>query len=235
MDQVIDDNVYFCSEDYLNYIAPLYSYRVELLVIDYLNLENILMDLNENDIGFNSKLNIANKVDYTQHIMSLKSTQQNLMNLKSTFMILAIIMIGLLISFSGILVIKSYRLYTTLNSLYINMTKEKILTIIIGVGLSMALMLLMCDTLSNLINQTIFVEINKSLSDFPITAKAIFPLLKTGSLRAITSMPSGHTSEIIFSATEISKLSFSSSKRKSITSYSLEKPKESGKAKVMYG
>ena len=173
LDQVIDDNVYFCSEDYLNYIAPLYSYRVELLVVDYLNLENILMDLNENDIGFNSKLNIANKVDYTQHIMSLKSTQQNLMNLKSTFMILAIIMIGLLISFSGILVIKSYRLYTTLNSLYINMTKEKILTIIIGVGLSMALMLLMCDTLSNLINQTIFVEINKSLSDFPITNNEI--------------------------------------------------------------
>lgn len=167
LDEVTDRNAYFNYDDYVNYIAPSYAYSAKVLVVDYLNLEEAVDALSNNDLGFNCKLSINDRVDYSEHLEGLKSNHQNLMKLKSSIIIIAVVIIGLVVVFSMIIIIKSYRLYTTLDILYINCLTKKFIIIVLNFIISVGMVLITKNFIKEVLGNTLFVDINDALNDFP--------------------------------------------------------------------
>ena len=173
LDQVNNDFVYFYSSDYLTDIAPLYANSANLLIKDYLNVDNVVKKLNQNSLGAEFKLTFDNQQDYFKNILSLQYAKENLSRTKKFWILFAVIIFSLFIVFIGLLILQSYRLYTTLDWLYISMTKEKIIITIIGCIVSFLVAFIFYDWLVQICNQTLFYEFNQNLKNFPIFDKKI--------------------------------------------------------------
>ena len=143
------------------------------MIKDYLNADNVVKKLNQNSLGAEFKLTFDNQQDYFKNILSLQYAKENLSRTKKFWILFAVIIFSLFIVFIGLLILQSYRLYTTLDWLYISMTKEKIIITIIGCIVSFLVAFIFYDWLVQICNQTLFYEFNQNLKNFPIFDKKI--------------------------------------------------------------
>ena len=171
LDQVNNDYVYFHPSDYMTDIAPLHTSEANLLIHDYFNADTIVKELNQNSLGAEFKLLFNNQKDYFKHTLSLQYAKENLNHTKKLWILFAVILLSLFIVFIGLLILQSYRFYTTLDWLYISMTKEKIIVLVIGCIVSFLVAFLFHDWFIQICNQTLFYEMNQNFKNFPIFGK----------------------------------------------------------------
>ena len=129
---------------------------------------------------------LMDEIDWNDRLIGIKGTRgvgkttfllqyakENLSRTKKFWILFAVIIFSLFIVFIGLLILQSYRLYTTLDWLYISMTKEKIIITIIGCIASFLVTFIFYDWLVQICNQTLFYEFNQNLKNFPIFDKKI--------------------------------------------------------------
>ena len=165
---VVDDAIYFNHDNYYNYISPIYSYIVTVIGNDYTKMDEILVDMNQNDLGFEAKLTFGFEDEYIKHHASLIAGKENMEKMFIVFVIISVIIISLLITCSAILVKRSYNLYTTLDLLYINANKFKVINVFVGLILSIATIFIFATPLKLLLDYTIFNDVLTNLHFFDV-------------------------------------------------------------------
>lgn len=165
---VNDNYVYFNNDNYINYIAPKYSFSVYVSVNDFTKIDKINEQMNTNIIGFESKTDINNNIDYVEHVESLKAAKNNLSNLEIVFILCGALTFLLLLVFAFILIVQSYRLYTTLTLLYINTKYTKLINVLVGVFISIVTILIFIMPIKLMLEFSLFDAVLKELHIFNI-------------------------------------------------------------------
>ena len=165
---VNDNYVYFNNDNYINYIAPKYSFSVYVSVNDFTKIDKINEQMNTNIIGFESKTNINNNIDYVEHMESLKAAKNNLSNMEIVFILCGALTFLLLLVFAFILIVQSYRLYTMLSLLYINTKYTKLINVLVGVFISIVTILIFIMPIKLMLEFSLFDAVLKELHIFNI-------------------------------------------------------------------
>ena len=165
---VNDNYVYFNNDNYINYIAPKYSFSVYVSVNDFTKIDKINEQMNTNIIGFESKTNINNNIDYVEHMESLKAAKNNLSNLETVFILCGALTFLLLLVFAFTLIVQSYRLYTTLTLLYINTKYTKLINVLVGAFISIVTALIFIMPIKLMLEFSLFDAVLKELNIFDI-------------------------------------------------------------------
>lgn len=170
---VNDSNIYFYPDDYFKDFSPIYSYSSTLLVNDYLKSDKIIENLNSDSLGVKAKLIAKDIIDYREYYKDLEKTKNNVLNQKNITIIISLVGLLLAIGVISIMIVKSFRLYNTLEVLYIKTFKQRVIATLLGIAIILFIDIILMYPLMNLAKTIFFNEIMMSIHKFPINTYQI--------------------------------------------------------------